>query len=87
MLLVVPGIFAALIIRPGEHPLATSVLLGVRILVVAAAFCAFVATAYIATGFGSQALHRHLVPLTWATACVLVLLLISLALPRGAWKL
>jgi hypothetical protein len=82
MLLVVPGVIAAFIIRPGEHRLATNVMLGIRALVAASALCAFIASAYIATGFKNGALHRHLKPPTWASGCILALLLLSYFLPR-----
>lgn len=78
----IPAILAAYLIRPGEHELASRMLIGVRALVLGTGVLAFLAAGSLAADFN----HRHTLPWIWwslaGCAWILaVLLLFSLLLP------
>ena len=83
LLLVVPTLLAAYIVRPGEHRLATRVLLGLRLLVIVEAACAVVATGLLAGGFtGSELKCAWTVDLV-VSAVATAALMVGLWLPKA----
>ncbi len=82
LLLVIPTFLAAYIARPGEHRLASRVLVGVRALVIGSGLCAVVGVGVLASGYRySEAIW------IWRTALAVSILismglLCSLLLPR-----
>jgi hypothetical protein len=62
LLLLAPGLLAAYLLRPGEHALASALLLGVRAMVLLSGFCAVAATTLLLIGSGTP-FERF----TWAT--------------------
>lgn len=57
LLLILPGLLAAYLARPGEHALATSVLVGVRWMLVISALCALVGAAVLAAHLPPRSLR------------------------------
>jgi hypothetical protein len=81
LLLVVPTILAAYIVRPGEHRLATRVLLGLRLFVMIEAACAIVATGLLAGGFSGPELECAWTADLAVSAAATIALLAGLMLP------
>ena len=82
VLVITPTILAALILQPGEHHLATRMLVGVRATVLAATACAIAAAMSLAVGASGSPLHLvWWIALGIAIACALILSLSNL-LPR-----
>lgn len=82
LLVVVPALLAAYLARPGEHELASTILVGVRAVVVFIGFLAVTAAGSLLIGLGAGAEHRlwwPLAGLAWLAAAALVL---SYLLPR-----
>lgn len=82
LLLITPTLLAAYIARPGEHRLASRLIVGVRCLVVGTAFCAVIAVGVLAAGYSystSLTIWRVDLVLAVGIACAL---LASLVLPR-----
>lgn len=82
LLLITPTLLAAYIVRPGEHRLASKILVGVRCLVVGTAFCAIVAVGVLAAGYNLATSEA----IWWVdlglAICIAAALLASLLLPR-----
>jgi hypothetical protein len=79
LLLILPTLIAALLARPGEHAIATRLLLGIRVLIGVSGLASFVAVAALAAWAG----HTRYVIWTvvaWASLGSAILLNISLAL-------
>ena len=83
LLLVVPALLAAYIVRPGEHRLATRILLGLRIFVIVEAACAIVATGLLAGGFKDSFLCWAWTTVLTISAIATVALGSMLVLPRA----
>jgi hypothetical protein len=82
LLLITPTLLAAYIARPGEHRLASKILIGVRCLVVGTAFCAVVAVGVLAASYSRcTSLTIWWADLGLATS-IAIALLASLVLPR-----
>jgi hypothetical protein len=77
LLLLVPTLLAAYIVRPGEHQLATTSLLGVRLAVAGAGASAVFASALIAAGYGTCEWFDRLwlIPLGASGVCTASLIL------------
>jgi hypothetical protein len=69
LLLLVPTLLAAYIVRPGEHQLASTLLLGVRLMVALAAASSIFASALLASGLATQ--HWWLITVLGSGACTL----------------
>jgi hypothetical protein len=83
LLLIGPTLLAAFLVRPGEHPMATRLLLGVRALVVLSGLCSLVAAAALAGQYEAK------LPGIWrsATVCacaVAGVLLVGLVMRPGS---
>ena len=82
LLLITPTLLAAYLARPGEHRLASKILIGVRCLVVGTAFCAVVAVGVLAASYSRcTSLTIWWADLGLATS-IAIALLASLVLPR-----
>src|SRR6185437_11919480 len=82
LLLTLLGVFATLLLRPGEHPLASRLLRLARLLI-------FIDAAIVLTSIGYLVLHQYPIPqtawtwLTGAACAIFVLFTISRLVPVG----
>jgi hypothetical protein len=84
LLVVVPGILAVIIVRPGEHALASRLFIGIRLIVSLSAFSALLAAAFLLVGFCGTTLHWLWVGVfALATGCMGALL-VSHSVPLAA---
>lgn len=83
LLLVVPTILAAYIVRPGEHRLASRVLLGVRCFLILDAICALAGVALLAGAYQGATLHRAWGIVLAVSVAATLGLLSTLLLPRA----
>jgi hypothetical protein len=82
LLLAVPGALAGYLSRPGEHPLASRLLLGTRVLLFAVGLCSFTAAGLVAFHASEAVLVDWLPFLAVMAANLLLLLIISYLFPR-----
>jgi hypothetical protein len=82
LLLAVPTLFAALIVRPGEHALARRLLIGTRTLVLITGLATFVAAASLTGGWSHQTQHTIWNWAAWVTLVATVLLVIEMLVNR-----
>jgi hypothetical protein len=87
LLLLLPTILVAYLIRPGEHALATWLLLGVRAILLVVGLCSFLAAATLAADFGRDALHDRWVILSWIATGGAAVLALGLLLPVAGPRL
>jgi hypothetical protein len=81
LLLAIPTLLAAFLIRPGEHEMVSRMLVGVRALLVGSAACTLVAAALISGGYGLDT-ATHVWNLgKWVAAGLAGAMLASYALP------
>jgi hypothetical protein len=81
LLLAVPTVLAAVLIRPGEHAMASGLLLGVRALLMGSAGCALVAASVIAAGYRPNTQQDVWDHAKWAAVGLAGALLLSYVLP------
>jgi hypothetical protein len=83
VLLLVPGLMIALVLRPGEHRLASLVLRGLRAMVLVAAWCSFVAAGLIALSVSGSALTATFTCLATVAAGCAAVALVALVRAQG----
>jgi hypothetical protein len=81
ILLLVPTVLVAVLVRPGELAMVSSMLSGVRLLVLGSAASALVAAGVIAGGYSGQAERRIWSDAKWAATGIAGALLLSYFLP------
>ena len=85
LILIVPTILAAYLGRPGEHPIASELLLGARVLLLAAGLASFAAAAVLALGYEEETLRSVIgaaAVAAWVAAAGLSLCWLGPAQPR-----
>jgi len=82
LLLVVPTLLSVYVARPGEHALATSMLLGVRLVLVAVGGCSLAAAGLLVGGYQGHQLHEFWRIAAWVATSLSLVLWLSWFLPR-----